>query len=89
MSQSLRSEEDFGVGDFIDLKKMIDWAVQTRQNFVQVLPINDTTMTGTWTDSYPYNANSTFALHPMFLRISAMGRLHNEERQRYFVNLGL
>ena len=67
---------------------MIDWAVQTRQNFVQVLPINDTTMTGTWTDSYPYNANSTFALHPMFLRISAMGRLHNEERQRYFDNLG-
>lgn len=85
---SLRSEEDFGVGDFIDLKKMIDWAVQTRQNFVQVLPINDTTMTGTWTDSYPYNANSTFALHPMFLRISAMGRLHNEERQHYFDNLG-
>ena len=85
---SLRSEEDFGVGDFMDLKKMIDWAVQTRQNFVQLLPINDTTMTGTWTDSYPYNANSTFALHPMYLRLSAMGRLHNEERQRYFDNLG-
>ncbi|MDE6378226.1 MAG: 4-alpha-glucanotransferase, partial [Duncaniella sp.] len=31
---SLRSEEDFGVGDFMDLKKMIDWAVATRQNFV-------------------------------------------------------
>ncbi len=85
---SLRSEEDFGVGDFLDLKKMIDWAVQTRQNFVQLLPINDTTMTGTWTDSYPYNANSTFALHPMYLRLSAMGRLHNEEHQRYFDNLG-
>ncbi len=85
---SLRSEEDFGVGDFFDLKKMIDWAVQTRQNFVQLLPINDTTMTGTWTDSYPYNANSTFALHPMYLRLSAMGRLLDEKRQRYFDNLG-
>lgn len=85
---SLRSEEDFGVGDFMDLKKMIDWAVQTRQNFVQLLPINDTTMTGTWTDSYPYNANSTFALHPMYLRLTAMGRLENTDRQRYFDNLG-
>lgn len=85
---SLRSEEDFGVGDFLDLKLMIDWAAQTRQNFVQLLPINDTTMTGTWTDSYPYNANSTFALHPMYLRLPAMGHLHNEERQRYFDELG-
>ena len=85
---SLRSEDDFGVGDFFDLKLMIDWAAQTKQNFVQLLPINDTTMTGTWTDSYPYNANSTFALHPMYLRLSAMGRLRNEDRQRYFDDLG-
>ncbi|MDE6370568.1 MAG: 4-alpha-glucanotransferase, partial [Duncaniella sp.] len=85
---SLRSEEDFGVGDFLDLIKMVDWAVETRQNFVQVLPINDTTMSHTWTDSYPYNANSTFALHPMYLRLSEMGRLDNEERQRYFDELG-
>lgn len=85
---SLRSEEDFGVGDFMDLKKMVDWAVQTHQNFVQVLPINDTTMTRTWTDSYPYNANSTFALHPMYLRLSEMGRLADEERQRHYDELG-
>ena len=84
---SLRSQDDFGVGDFIDLKLMIDWAVQTHQTFVQLLPINDTTMTGSWTDSYPYNANSTFALHPMYLRTSAMGQLNNPERQRYFDDL--
>lgn len=85
---SIRSEEDFGVGDFIDLKKMIDWAALTGQKFLQILPINDTTMTHTWTDSYPYNANSTFALHPMYLRISALGTLKNKERQEYFDNLG-
>ncbi len=84
---SLRSEDDFGVGDFFDLKLMIDWAARTGQNFVQVLPINDTTMTGSWTDSYPYNANSTFALHPMYLRLSAMGKLKNKERQQYFDDL--
>ena len=84
---SLRSDEDFGVGDFMDLKLMVDWAVKTGQNFVQVLPVNDTTMTHRWTDSYPYNANSTFALHPMYLRPSEMGRLDDQERQRYFDNL--
>ncbi|MDE5829388.1 MAG: 4-alpha-glucanotransferase [Duncaniella sp.] len=84
---SLRSEDDFGVGDFYDLKPMVDWAVATGQSFIQLLPINDTTMTGTWTDSYPYNANSTFALHPMYLRLQAMGSLDNPEREHYYRNL--
>ena len=85
---SLRSEEDFGVGDFYDLKKMIDWAAATGQNFLQLLPINDTTMTGTWTDSYPYKANSTFALHPLYMRLSELGTLKNADRRKYFADLG-
>ena len=48
---SLRSEDDFGVGEFLDLKKMVDWAASTGQSVLQLLPINDTTMTGTWEDS--------------------------------------
>jgi len=85
---SLRSDDDFGVGDFYDLKKMIDWAVATGQRFVQILPVNDTTMTHTWMDSYPYNANSTFALHPMYLRLQELGTLADKGRQTYFDNLG-
>lgn len=85
---SIRTADDFGAGDFADLKAMTDWAVATGQKFIQILPINDTTMTGTWTDSYPYNANSTFALHPMYLRLSDMGRLSDPARQAYFDNLG-
>lgn len=84
---SLRSKEDMGVGDFIDLKKMIDWAAITGQNFVQILPINDTTMTHTWTDSYPYNANSTFALHPMYIRLEEAGTLKNKKDIAYFESL--
>ena len=45
---SLRSEGSFGVGDFGDLKLMIDWADKTNQRIIQVLPINDTNMTHTW-----------------------------------------
>ncbi len=76
---SLRSEEDFGIGEFHDLRKMIDWAATTGQRILQLLPINDTTMTGTWTDSYPYNANSTFALHPQFMHLPAAGVEQNDE----------
>lgn len=64
---SLRSEGSFGVGDFGDLKRFITWAAETGQHAVQILPINDTTMTGTWTDSYPYSSISIYAFHPMFV----------------------
>lgn len=81
---SLRSNEDFGVGDFYDLFKMVDWAEITGQKFIQILPINDTTMTHTWTDSYPYSSNSTFALHPMYVRLEAIGDLNDKERFKQY-----
>ncbi len=70
---SLRSGDSFGVGEFNDIKKLVDWVAGTGQNVIQLLPINDTTMTHTWVDSYPYNANSSFALHPQFLHLPALG----------------
>lgn len=84
---AIRSAEDFGVGDFYDLRQMIDWAAETGQTFLQLLPINDTTMTHTWTDSYPYNANSTFALHPMYLRLGELGTLNDPERMAHYDRL--
>ena len=63
---ALRSAGSFGVGDFGDLKMMIDWVAHTGQRILQILPINDTTNTGTWVDSYPYSAISIYALHPMY-----------------------
>lgn len=85
---SLRSEESFGIGEFADLKLMVDWAVATGQKIIQVLPVNDTTMSGTWLDSYPYNANSTFALHPQFLRLEAAGELSDRAVMEEFRQLG-
>lgn len=79
---SLRSGEGFGVGEFHDLKRLADWAAVTGQRVIQVLPINDTTMTGTWEDSYPYNANSTFALHPQFIRLPDAGVEEDDEYRR-------
>ncbi|HOV71557.1 MAG TPA: 4-alpha-glucanotransferase [Dysgonamonadaceae bacterium] len=67
---SLRSEESYGIGDFNDLKKMIDWAATSGLHIVQLLPINDTTKDRTRRDSYPYSAISVFALHPIYLGLS-------------------
>lgn len=85
---SIRTTEDFGVGDFIDLKQMVDWCRETGQKILQVLPINDTTKTGTWVDSYPYSANSTFALHPMYIRPDKVGHLTSAERREYYREKG-
>ena len=69
---SLRSNESAGVGEFADMKLLVDWANKVGLKLIQILPINDTTATHTWMDSYPYAAISAFALHPMYIRLDAM-----------------
>ena len=83
---SLRSETSFGIGDFGDLKKCIDWLKLTSQKILQILPVNDTTQTHTWTDSYPYNAISIYALHPIYLNLNAMGELNSTDSRMFYEN---
>ena len=81
---SLRSEGSFGVGDFGDLKLMIDWVAQTHQRLLQVLPINDSTSTHTWTDSYPYSCISIFALHPQYADLRQLPAINDKlEAERF------
>ena len=84
---SLRSEGSFGVGDFGDLKLMIDWCDKTRQRILQVLPITDTNMTGTWQDSYPYNSISIYALHPQYCDLRQLPAIKDEARRQEFETL--
>ena len=86
---SLRSEGSFGVGDFGDLKKMVDWADKTNQRILQVLPINDTNMTGCWQDSYPYNAISIYALHPQYTDFRQLPTIKDEAKRAAFETLRL
>ena len=89
---SLRSEKGWGVGDFGDLKTFVDWVEKTHQKVVQLLPINDTCITGTWTDSYPYNSISIYAFHPMYVDLRQLPPLEDRvaaarmEKQRLQVN---
>ena len=84
---SLRSEGSFGVGDFGDLKLMVDWCVKTQQRVLQVLPINDTISTHTWQDSYPYNAISIYALHPQYCDLRQLPALKDEQLKARFETL--
>ncbi|HRZ98903.1 MAG TPA: 4-alpha-glucanotransferase, partial [Paludibacter sp.] len=81
---SLRSKKSFGTGEFNDLKLMIDWAVKTGQKLIQTLPINDTILYHTNFDSYPYNAVSVNALHPIYLHLDKIGKIKNAERKAYY-----
>lgn len=81
---SLRTTRSFGVGDFGDLKRMLDYIYATNQRLLQVLPINDTTSTHTWTDSYPYSSISVFALHPWYVDLNALPQIADEAQRARF-----
>lgn len=66
---SLRSKNSFGVGEFADIRLLVDWAKSAGLKLIQLLPINDTTSTFSWMDSYPYSAISAFALHPLYINL--------------------
>lgn len=81
---SLKSNDSFGIGEFNDLKYLADWCQKVGLKIIQILPINDTHTDGSWNNSYPYKAISTKALHPIYLNLSKMGTLYNENDKEYF-----
>jgi len=76
---SLRSNDSFGIGEFTDIKKLVDWSKEVGLKLIQLLPVNDTTATHTWMDSYPYAAISAFALHPAYLNLEATAATKNKK----------
>ena len=84
---SLRSEGSFGVGDFGDLQLMVDWCAKTFQHVLQILPINDTTITHTWQDSYPYNSISIYALHPQYTDLRQLPAIKDQAVRQQFETL--
>lgn len=75
---SLRSSRGSGVGEFTDIKLLADWAKKAGLQLIQLLPVNDTIHTKTWRDSYPYNAISAFALHPLYLNLDEVARTEDK-----------
>lgn len=62
---SFYSEESEGIADFYDIKLLADWCEKCGMTILQLLPMNDTGYNYT-----PYDCQSTFALDPMYIRLS-------------------
>ncbi len=76
----LRTESGFGVGEFTDIKALVNWASEVKLKMIQILPINDTTATYTWKDSYPYAAISAFALHPIYMNLNELAAKQHQKQ---------
>lgn len=81
---ALRSRHSYGVGDFGDLRRMVDWAALAGLKIIQTLPVNDTTMRRDWMDSSPYNAVSSHALHPHYADLEAAGELADKAKMTIY-----
>ncbi len=81
---SLRSKRDAGIGDFGSLKLALEWAKKSKMRMLQLLPINDTTFYCDWRDSYPYNAISVQALHPIYADLNALAPIENKQKKKLF-----
>lgn len=77
---SIRTENDFGIGDFGSIKKIVDWMSLVGLKLLQLLPINDTTVSKTWEDSYPYSAISVFAIHPIYIDLEQLLTADDKEK---------
>lgn len=80
---SIRSQQSCGIGEFTDLLGVVDLCKATGFQLLQLLPINDTNVYNDFRDSYPYSAVSSFALHPQYINIDALGAMPDDMRKDY------
>lgn len=70
---ALRSKESLGIGDFLDLKLLIDWIRSIGFDVIQLLPLYDS-----GDDPSPYNALSANALNPIYISLKPFPKQHDE-----------
>jgi 4-alpha-glucanotransferase len=68
---SIHSRKSTGIGEFRDLKIIIDWCCENGFSIIQLLPLNDTGQ-----DFAPYNSASSFALDPVYLSVSSIKNIN-------------
>lgn len=70
---SIYSEKSMGIGEFPDLKILIDWCNKSGLRIVQLLPLNDMGF-----DNSPYNSISSFALDPVYLNLKQIKNIGSQ-----------
>ena len=69
---SLRTKGSMGIGEFDDLRLVIDWCKKTNNQLIQISQLNESVYIKDDSGSYQYSAISTFALDPMYLNVKKM-----------------
>jgi 4-alpha-glucanotransferase len=64
---SVYSDKSLGIGDFADLKLVIDWASLSGNSIIQLLPLNELGSL-----FCPYDSVSSFALEPAYISIEKL-----------------
>jgi len=82
---SIYSQDSFGIGDILDLKKLIDWCKLCGFSLLQFLPLNDTGF-----NFYPFSPQSFFALDPMYLSLKKFGtKIDKKFRNSLYVDYNI
>jgi 4-alpha-glucanotransferase len=71
---SIHSNKSCGIGEFLDLKLLIDFCKLVDMDIIQLLPLNDTGY-----ESSPYNGLSSKALNPIYLSICDLPFVKNDQ----------
>lgn len=70
---SVYSKQSIGIGDFSDLRLLIDWAKRTGNSIIQLLPMNEAGPL-----FCPYDSLSSFALEPMYISLADIPEAQNK-----------
>lgn len=81
---SLRSSRSYGIGDFGDLRLLVDWAAASGMKAIQVLPVNDTGALTGQLAACPYDIISVNALNPCYIDLESAGELSDKTAMTSF-----
>lgn len=71
---SLRENEFSAIGEYLDLIPLLNWCKSVGFDVIQLLPLNDSGH-----DPSPYSAHTSIGLHPIYLKLSALPYLKDED----------
>ncbi|WP_424243999.1 4-alpha-glucanotransferase [Elusimicrobium posterum] len=78
---AMRSESDWGVGDFAALEDWVSYFASIGTGVVQILPINEMAPG----QACPYNALSAFAIDPVYISIKDVPEINASEKAQDFI----
>lgn len=82
---SLRSEKNFGVGDFGSLMQLLQWSSQVGMAVLQTTTLQDVSQSDSLQPSDPFAVVSAYALNPLLMDLEALGSLDDETKMNTFL----